>query len=70
MFRRKEIYLALATNARPDYPVCSIFTAPTELAQLLVITVAHQLDFTCCVIILTHSKNKSSVCTVRSNDEH
>jgi len=51
MFRRTDKSLATATNGRPDHPACSIFTVPTELARLLVITLAHQLDFIYCAII-------------------
>ena len=61
MFRRTKNSLATATNWWPGYLACSIFTVPTELAQLLT-PVAQQLDFICCVIIMTYFKYKSWLC--------
>ena len=65
MFWRTEKSRAPATNGRPDHPVCSMFIVPIEPVQL-VITVAHQLDFTCCVTIILGT---GFVFSVRCNDE-
>jgi len=74
MFRRTEISLATATNGRPDFPACSVFTVPTELAPVsyhrdtpvgLHLLRDYNATFQEQVIL-----GAGFVSTVRCNDEH